>query len=117
MQARAGEVIDCSLAAVLAASSSVEACVNEIMLAHSLGNAPNMQGFDPIVAKRLSEAFHAGGDHLKTLEKADMIGIMAGIGPFDRGSAPGQSVGLLSKLRNELIHHKPEWIERRGPSI
>jgi hypothetical protein len=84
------------------------------MLAQRLGHAPNMQGFDPAVARQLSEAFDAGADALSPIEKADLIGIVAGAGPFDRAKGPGQPIRLLLQLRNELVHHKPEWIQSGG---
>lgn len=111
---RAGDLIDSSLAAVLMAYLSVEACTNELMLAARLGHAANMKGFDQTAARRLSDSFDAGAGQLNPIEKADLIGIIAGNGPFDRGKGPGQPIRLLHSLRNALVHHKPEWIERSG---
>jgi hypothetical protein len=114
---RAGDLIDSSLAAVLMAYLSIEACTNEIMLAARLGHAPNMKGFDQTVAQQLSDSFDAGADQLNPIEKADLISIVAGNGPFDRGKGPGQPIRLLHLLRNALVHHKPEWIERSGAGV
>jgi hypothetical protein len=114
---RAQALIDTALAGVLMAYCSVEAAVNELMLAHRLGNAPNMPGFSPELAERLSQLWDCGAEKLDPLEKADVIGVVAGVGPFDRGSGAPQQVALLRSLRNELVHHKPELFEtaRVGP--
>jgi hypothetical protein len=109
--ARAGDLIDCSLAAVLMAYLSVEAAVNELLLAHQLGHAANMPGFDAALAKRLSDAWDAGVSKLNAMEKADLARITAGVGPTIWGQGPAQHVGLLHDLRNELIHHKPKWVD------
>jgi hypothetical protein len=109
--ARAGDLLDTSLAAVLMAYLSVEASVNELLLAHQLGHAVNMPGFDPGLAKRLSEAWDAGAAKLNAMEKADLARITASVGPTDWGKGPAQQIGLLHDLRNELIHHKPKWVE------
>jgi hypothetical protein len=108
---RAGDLIDTSLAAVLMAYLSVEAAVNELLLAHQLGHAVNMPWLDAGLPKRLSEAW-AGAAKLNAMEKADLARVTAGVRPTEWGKGPAQQIGLLHNLRNELIHHKPKWVEQ-----
>jgi hypothetical protein len=110
-ESRAGILIDCSLAAVLMAYLSVEAAVNELLLAHQLGLLGSMPLLNAALARRLSEAWLAGASKLNAMEKADLALITAGVSPMDSGRAPAQQIVLLHNLRNELIHHKPKWVE------
>jgi hypothetical protein len=109
--ARAGELIDSSLAAVLMAYLSVEAAVNELLLAHQLGHLRNMPGLDAGLAQRFSQTWDAGASKLNAMEKADLARITAGLEPTIWGEGAAQQVGLLHDLRNELVHHKPKWVE------
>lgn len=112
--ARAGELIDGSLAAVLTACLSVEAAVNELFLAYQLGTVANLVGLEAGLAQRLSQAWDAGASKLSALEKADLANVIAGAGSINWGKAPAQQMGLLNSLRNELVHHKPIWVEQGG---
>jgi hypothetical protein len=108
---RAGELIDSSLAATLMAFLSVEAAVNELLLAHQLGTSANMPGLDGRLAERLSQAWDAGASKLSALEKANLANVIAGCGLIDWSKGPPQKIALLVELRNELVHHKPIWVE------
>lgn len=45
----------------------------------------------------------------KILERYQKVMKLRGIEPFERGLEPYQSVDVLIKLRNALVHFKPEW--------
>lgn len=52
---------------------------------------------------------------VELLEKESILGkyqkvlALRGLEAFDQGSEPYQSVDVLIKLRNALVHFKPEW--------
>lgn len=100
-----------SLAAVLMSYFAVEALLNEIFLAGSLGLTTNFQGLDATCADRLSAAWDAGAWKLNPLEKADMALVIALAEPLKWGEGVAQRFGLLHDLRNDLVHHKPRWTE------
>lgn len=114
--ALAGDLIDTSLAAVLAASSSMEATTNELFLAHRLGLSGQVRGLDPKIAATLSNAWNTGVEKLGVIEKAGLVSVLSGRGPLDVGANPMQAGSHLISLRNELVHHKPKWIEHGRPS-
>jgi hypothetical protein len=111
---RAGELMAASLGATLTAYLSVESAVNELLLAHSLGQIGNFKGLDPKMARAFSDAWEAGAHKLNALEKADRVAVMAGAGKMKFGEGPAQQARALHDLRNELVHHKPKVVEHGG---
>jgi hypothetical protein len=47
------------------------------------------------------------------LEKLEFALLLKQGQPFDRGARPYQDVAALIKLRNGLVHFKPEWFDQR----
>lgn len=104
------ELQNVALASVMMAYFSVEALLNEIFLAHSLGMIRNFRGLDASVAARLSAGWDAGARKLSPPEKADLALVIADCKPLDWGAGTPQRFGRLHDLRNELVHHKPRWV-------
>lgn len=108
---RAGELMAASLGATLTAYLSIESAVNELLLAHSLGQVGNFKGLDRKMAQAFSDAWEAGAHKLNALEKGDLVAVMAGAGKMKYDQGPGQRARALHELRNELVHHKPKVVE------
>jgi hypothetical protein len=51
----------------------------------------------------------AGHERVPVLGKYQSALRLAGVEPFDDGRAPFQDVESLVKLRDALVHYKPEW--------
>lgn len=110
------ELLNVSLAAVLTSYFAIEAFLNEIFLAGSLGLAGNFDGLGAAVAGRLSAAWDAGASKLNPLEKADMALVIALAEPLNSGEGFAQRFGLLHRLRNDLVHSEPQWTEHGRPA-
>ncbi len=109
------ELLNVSLAAVLTSYFAIEALLNEVFVAGSLGMAGNFKGLDTRAADQLSAAWDAGVSKLNPLEKADMALVVAGAAPLAWGQGAAQRFALLHDLRNDLVHHKPRWTEHGKP--
>lgn len=113
---RVGDLMAASLGATLTAYMSIESAVNELLLAHSLGHVVNFNGLEPSLARKFSEAWEAGARKLNALEKADLVCVISGAGKIDFGKGEAQKAAALHELRNELVHHKPKFVEHgRSP--
>ena len=108
-------LMDTALATVLMSFFAVEAVLNEIYLAGELGLVKNFPGLTDAVAGQLSDAWNAGAHKLSPREKADLAMVVVGVEPIDWGAAAVQRFALLTELRNELVHHKPEWNDHGRP--
>ncbi|TAK22694.1 MAG: hypothetical protein EPO26_10540 [Chloroflexota bacterium] len=66
----------------------------------------------PEVLSRLDGAWKLPDfERTSCLDKYDLALLMAGNAAFDHGSDPYQSIALIIKLRNELVHTKAQWVE------
>ena len=88
-------------ATVLLAVAAVEAYVNETFVDFD----QNFANVDPILGKALVNEYEAK----RLLDKAELILLLKGVGPLDRGSEPVQSMSDLIQLRNAITHFRPEW--------
>lgn len=104
------ELQNVALASVMLAYFGVEALLNEIFLAHSLGMLSNYRGLDAGVAARLSAGWDAGARKLSPAEKADLALVIADCKPVDWGAGAPQRFARLHDFRNDLVHHKPQWV-------
>jgi hypothetical protein len=60
----------------------------------------------PVVMAKLWELF----EQKPILEKFEFALVVKGGPAFDRGASPYQDVAAVIRLRNGLIHFKPEWL-------
>jgi hypothetical protein len=95
-------------AAVLLSVASLESNINEF-LSEDEKLFPQMNpGGRAVLVKLLLER------RRRILEKYQKVLALRGRKPFEEGSEPYQSVDILIKLRNELVHFKPEWHDEQN---
>lgn len=88
--------------------ASIEATINEIFLEAVHNNKNFFSHLRPNVPDLLCELWgHA--ERFSILEKYQLILAVSEKEKFDKGIAPFQEVDSAIRLRNSLIHYKPEW--------
>ena len=99
------EILAQATAAVLISVAALEAYVNELFIDHEKV-LPELR---VEVMTKLWELYE-----LKPpLEKLEFALLLKQGQPFDRGAKPYQDVAALIKLRNGLVHFKPEWFDQQ----
>ena len=97
---------------VIASASFIESFINEVY--EDLAEDRRPEGrYDTITARAqqiVVQYWKAQGERDRTLAKYQMLLVACDATPFDTGSAPYQDVQLLLKLRNKLIHYRPETL-------
>src|SRR6266496_689288 len=97
--------------ALMHSVASLEALVNEILTDAAEGKPTAVQGLTP---GQLGEVRKLAAlpqtDRLSILEKYDAVHVILTGTPLDKGKEPYQSVQLLIKLRNALVHFFPESV-------
>ena len=90
-----------AIATVLTATAALESYANELFVdqATVFPNQPS----------RILEKFWEAYEFKPTLEKFDLALLLLDKGKLDRWDSPYQDVESLAKLRNALVHFKPEW--------
>ena len=88
-------------AAVMLATASLESNINEY-LCEPEQVFPNLLEHSPHTLVQLLE-------HKSILEKYQSVLSFRGVAEYAAGEAPYQDVDALIKLRNALVHFKPEW--------
>lgn len=100
-----GEFLDSQIGAVSAtvmlATASLESNINEY-LCEPEKVFPNLSGESPHALVQLLE-------QKSILEKYQAVLSFRGVAEYPAGEAPFQDVDALIKLRNALVHFKPEW--------
>ena len=94
-----------AIATVLTATAALESYANELFVDHSTV-FPDLPS--PILVK-LWEAYELK----QTLEKFELALLLLHKKEIDRGGSPYQDVVSLTKLRNALVHFKPEWTHQQ----
>jgi hypothetical protein len=97
-----------AIGAVVAAAAYLEAAINELYL----GAIDRNKNTFPSERLRLAELMShvwAGIEQLTVLAKYQVALTLAGTHPYPKGQNPYQAVDGLLKLRNALVHYKPEW--------
>ena len=90
-----------AIACVLTASAGLEAYANELFVDHPV-IFPDLR---PDVMAKLWELY----EMKRTLEKFEFALFLLQASPFNRGASPYDDAAALTKLRNALVHFKPEW--------
>lgn len=111
------------LSSIIASASFAEASINEIYQDAHDGHGLVGDGYLAPLEPRTIEALKATwlgtseGRSLGSLERWQLLLIHAGAQPLDRGGPPYQDAQLVFRLRNALVHYKPEdvaadWVHR-----
>jgi len=112
-EARAGELVDSTLAAVLTANSAIEAVINELFVERALfpASSPWFKGLPDDVGKAFADAWENGVERYEVVTKCQIAAAIAGKKRIDFGAGAPQRMTLLINLRNALVHHKPISLE------
>jgi hypothetical protein len=112
-EARAGELVDSTLAAVLTANSAIEAVINELFVERDLfpASSPWFKGLPDDVGKAFADAWKNGVERHSVVIKCQIAAAIAGKKRIDFGAGAAQRMKLLIDLRDALIHHKPISLE------
>ena len=95
--------------AIIVSVASLEATINEVFIS-AIDNDNLFKDFDPTIPKVLAEFWTWDiVERSSILEKYRCVIAVANKEAFDRGNSPYQEVNDLIKLRNALVHYKPEW--------
>jgi len=92
----------------------LEALANELMASCVL-EAPFAQLISKLSedqTRRLAVLWNSGADRMSTTSKFQVILGVLDREVFDKGRNPYQDANLVIRLRNELVHYKPELTER-----
>lgn len=92
-------------AVVFAAVAALEVYANELFIDHR-EILPELR--DEVMA-RLWELY----EQKQSMEKFEFALLLKRAPQFDKGSRPYQDIAALVKLRNALIHFKPEWFSEQ----
>jgi hypothetical protein len=95
------EIIGHCIACTLSSAATLEAYANELF-ADSATIFPDLK---PMVASQMWDL----AEDQSILRKFDVILTLRHKEPFDQGKQPYQNAALLIRLRNTLVHFKPEW--------
>ena len=93
--------------AIIVSVASLEATINEVFIS-AVDNENLFEDFDPTTPKALKELFDIV-ERSTILQKYQFVLIAANKEVFECGKSPYQAVDCLIKLRNALVHYKPEW--------
>jgi len=95
------DILASSSGALFTAVAALESYANELFIDHPV----NFPGLKVEVMAKLWELY----EQKPTLEKFEFALLLKGATPFDRGGSPYQDASTIIRLRNGLIHFKPEW--------
>jgi hypothetical protein len=95
--------------AVLSAVASLEATINELYIDAQAANSPTFQDVEPIIPRSLAAENWEVLEQDPILDKYQKALSLAGKPESNRGASPYQEVHSLIKLRDALVHYKPEW--------
>lgn len=108
-----GELRAYVIAAVMSAVSGLEAFVNELYIEVRDGEPKTMGKFEDRSISLMVQLWD-DIERLPILEKYQRALLLSGLPPFERGRPPFQEADSLVKLRDNLIHYRPEWNDSQG---
>jgi hypothetical protein len=89
----------------------LEAAINELYQDSADGHPSYIGTLSPECIRLMSEMWRSTDrGRLEMFEKFDLARVLAGQQRFNRGGAPHQDAALLVRLRNYLVHYKPEGV-------
>ncbi len=100
-------------AAVLSAVAFLEASINELYLSAIDQDLTNLPTFDARLSQLFAQ-FWEDVERYPILHKYQIALLLAGKDRFDRGMSPYQDAENVVKLRDCLVHYKPEWDDEAG---
>lgn len=92
-------------ATVFASVAALESYANELFIDHE-------KVFPELKSEVMAKLWELY-EQKPPLEKFDLALLLKSQGSFDRGATPYQDVAALAKLRNGLVHFKPEWFSEQ----
>jgi len=96
--------------AILSAVAFLEASINELYHA-----VINREVLPPLPSERFQELWEiADGEKFPILKKYQVALTLADKQCFVKGTQPYQDADSLIKLRDSLVHYKPEWEDEAG---
>jgi hypothetical protein len=105
---RLGEHRAYVVSAIFSSVAALEANINELFLSAVDNLSAAYSDADPMVRELFAEYWPIV-ERNETLSKYQTALILARRMKFDRGIPPYQPTDHLIKLRNALVHYKPEW--------
>lgn len=103
------EHIACVVGAITQAAAALEAEISEVLI-HGPGHHLGSNGLNATARDFLSPVVDIIDD-APTLRRYDLVLHLLRKPPLKRGASPYQDAGLLTRLRNQLIHYKSKWGE------
>ena len=101
----------CVTVAILSAAAFLESSINELYMSVIDGD----QKFSHLPTERFEKVWEGeDGGKFPILNKYQKALDMAGKKCFDKGDQPYQDADSLIKLRDVLMHYKPEWNDEGG---
>lgn len=100
-------------ASIFAAVSFLEATINELFADATEEYSEYPKNLNSNIKALMADMWKKGiprTARYPILEKFDIALILARKPAFDRGKPPAQDVELVVRLRNNLVHYEPEWI-------
>ena len=94
--------------AITLSIASVEATINELFLESIEGNKDLFQGLPSNFHDLLSQLWETV-ERFAILDKYQLVLIVAAKDKFDKGEPLYQDIDSSIRLRNALVHYKPEW--------
>ncbi len=97
---------------IICTVSFLECFINEVYQELSDGPCYNFINVDLVRAHAIQELYQR--NILRTTEILEKYDLFAGVyacKKLEKGISPYKDVALLIKIRNELVHHKPKWVE------
>ncbi len=99
------DIFASATATVFASIAALESYANELFIDHEKV-FPELK---PQIMAKLWELY----EQKPPLEKFEFALVLKSRGSLDRGAKPYQDVAALVRLRNALIHFKPEWFSQQ----
>jgi hypothetical protein len=100
-------------AAVMLSVAALEASINELYHEVFSKEQKSLQHFDDRAVRLMIETWR-DTERLPILEKYQRVLLYAGLANFDRSREPFQSTETLIRLRDNLVHYRPEWSDEQG---
>lgn len=97
---------------IFAAVSFLEATVNELFADAVDNSCEVIKPLNPDVKALMADIWELIGPRkaFSILDKFRIALILARKQPFNAGASPYQDIDSLIRLRNALVHYKPEWV-------
>jgi hypothetical protein len=101
---------------ILSCVAFLEAAINELFQDAADGHMSYVGSLPPEAIKSLAGAWAQGVDRLGLLQKYQMACHLARLDHVDAGTEPFQSASQVVRIRNTLVHYKPESLSAEDSS-